>query len=198
MHVWRNSRELHVFTLATKWSFEIFVDGSWTASSFGRLTIEEIDLTCLLESIRDVHVTVGVLAKRKGLGSWRWIYYNHVTSYEIWLCLGNKTANHSSGLEADFFQNLQLSVGSSAKLFCPEKSEQCSVVIFFTSTKKNKQLDHSIHSTILVGSTVYHVTRPEITEQQTTTDVPTHTAYSVAWHSLFRLNFIHTKLTKKR
>jgi len=141
-----------------------------------------VNLTCLLESIRDVHATVGVLAKIKGLGSWRWIYYNYLTSYEIWLCLGNKTANHNSGLEAAFFQNLQLSVGSSAKLFCPEKSEQCSVVIFFTSTKKNKQLDHSIHSTILVGSTVYHVTRPELSEQQTTTDVPSHTAYSVAWH----------------
>jgi hypothetical protein len=32
-----------------------------------------------------------------------------------------------------------------------------------------------------VGSTVYHVTRPELTEKQKTKDVPSHTAYSIAW-----------------
>ena len=179
MHVC--SIELHVITLSVEWRCEICVDGSWTASSLGRLFFEEIDLTSLLERIRDVLATVDALAKRRGFGPWRWIYHNHFISHEIWLCLGNKTPNHNSGLGTAFFQNLQLSVGHSAKLFCPKKSEQCSVVTFFTSAKKNKQLDYSVHLTTLVGSTAYHVTRPELTEQRTTTDVPSHTAYSVAW-----------------
>lgn len=181
MHVWRNSIELHVITLGVKWRCEICVDGSWTASSLGCLTIEEIDYTYLLERIRNALPTVGGLAKRRGFGPWRWIYYNLFISYEIWLCLGNKTANHSSGLGAAFFQNLQLSVGSNAKLFCPEKSKQCSFVTFFTSAKKNKQLDYSVHSTNVLGSTVHHVTWPELTEQHSTTDVPSQTAYSVTW-----------------
>jgi hypothetical protein len=82
----------------------------------------------------------------------------------------------------------------SAKLFRPEQSEKCSVVTFFTFftlAKKNKRLEYSEYSKTLVGSTVYHVTRPELTEQQ-----KFHSTLPIRM-ALFRLVFIHVTLKKR-
>lgn len=80
--------------------------------------------------------------------------------YDVCHGLGNTAANHN-GLEGALFRNLQLSLGSRAKIFCSDFSEKCTVAAFFTLKKKAPWRTRNTWPTLGI-SAEYHVIRPDL------------------------------------
>jgi hypothetical protein len=111
-------------------------------------------------------------------------------SYGTWSWLGSTAFIHNeeTGVRTPLVVACQ---SYEIFLFRSERErEQCSAVTFFCLVSEKQILENAKHKVALVSSVLYHVTRPEIAEEQTTS-VPfhTHTRAHIGynWQPVFRL-----------